>query len=806
MIKALKIISLILTFLMIIPALAACDASIESTSAGSDEKTESIEKNESPEKTETSREERTTEKKNDLPTEDDDKAPQKPIGGGVLGTAESETDEETASEPSSELDEAILSEAQMSFAVSLFKETVKQREDDSNQLISPLSVMLALVMTANGAKGETLEEMEALLGGLDIEELTAALKSYVKKLPEDEKYKLYLANSIWFRDDGDRLTVKEDFLAEGREYFDAEIRKEPFDSGTLNDINSWIEGKTDGMIKNMLDEIPENAVMYLINALFFDAVWEYPYEDYQVRDGEFYATDGSVKLVKMMESYEFRYIADDYAKGFIKNYEDGKYAFVALLPNEGTDIYDYVEMLDAKALYSTLSDVRSYTVKTSLPQFSYSYDLEMSHVLSELGMEAAFDDGSADFSDMAVSSRGNISISRVIHKTFIDVSQRGTRAAASTVVEPTDGCLGEYEGAVDLTLNRPFVYMIIECESKQPLFMGTVIDFENAEVLGSVRETELSYSEALRCGWYERDEYFEKFGDVILNPDGGAPIIRIDSAEELESFEEKLRWNGTVLANYEGGVEEFFESNSLFIVYVEMGSGSIVLEVDSATLRDTVTGSCLEINLIERCPECVTADMAGWLACAGVPKTVLDTADEYIVKFHAGEYIEEKPEHDTSSASIRIDGNGFMQDSFASLIDSVSSGCPIMRIDSIEELGTLTALLSAEEGSFMLDNKQEGVSYNELVTRYDEGYFEKYSLVIIYVTENSGSNSLVLRESGFHIVKGIKTLNYKIARLIPEYGMESTDDMAGWFVCASVNKKYAVDDVGFYVRIVNEIK
>ena len=106
----------------------------------------------------------------------------------------------------------------------------------------------------------------------------------------------------------------------------------------------------------------------------------------------------------------------------------------------------------------------------------------------------------------------------------------------------------------------------------------------------------------------------------------------------------------------------------------------------------------------------------------------------------------------------------------------------------------------------MLDNKQEGVSYNELVTRYDEGYFEKYSLVIIYVTENSGSNSLVLRESDFHMVKGIKTLNYKIARLIPEYGMESTDDMAGWFVCAPVIKKYAVDDVGFYVKFVNEIK
>ncbi len=770
---------------MILPmVLASCDLS-EQTTADMVESTEITSKNNPEDSNETEGENHKPVETGKEPSDITETVTENPIIGG---------DNETKIE----------AEAQMSFAVCLFKETVKQRENDSNQLISPLSVMLALAMTANGAKGETLEEMEEVLGGLSVDELTAALKSYVEHLPENEKYKLYLANSIWFRDDSDRLTVKEDFLAEGREYFDAEIRKEPFDGGTLNDINGWVEDKTDGMVKNILDEIPESAVMYLINALFFDAVWEYPYEDYQVFDGEFYTLDGSVKLVKMMESYEFRYISDDYAKGFIKNYKDGKYAFVALLPNEGTDIYDYVETLDAERLYGTLSDVKSYTVKTSLPQFSYSYDIEMSPILSELGMKAAFDDGSADFSDMAVSNRGNISISRVIHKTFIDVSQRGTRAAASTVVEPTDGCLGEYEGAVNVTLDRPFVYMIIECESKQPLFMGTVIDFENAEVIGSVREAERSYSEVLRCGWYEREEYFEKFGDVIENPNDRAPLIRIDSAEELDSFESKLRWSGTVLKNYEGTVEEFFESNSLFIIYAEMSSGSIVLEVDSATLRDTVTGACLEINLIERCPEECTDDMAGWLACVGVPKAMLDSADKYLVKFSAGEYIEEAPKYDTSPACIRIDGNGFMQDGFGSLVDFASSSCTVMRIDSMEELNKLTALLSAEEGSFMLDNKQGDVSYNEFISRFDEGYFEEFRLVFIYVTENGGSNTLVLRDST-HSQKGqVKTLNFKIARILPGEGMDGTCDMAGWFVCATINKIYAEDDTGYNVEFVTE--
>ena len=127
-----------------------------------------------------------------------------------------------------------------------------------------------------------------------------------------------------------------------------------------------------------------------------------------------------------------------------------------------------------------------------------------------------------------------------------------------------------------------------------------------------------------------------------------------------------------------------------------------------------------------------------------------------------------------------------------------------MRIDSLEELYTLTALLSAEDGSFMLDNEQGDVSYNEFISRFDDGYFDEYRLVIIYVTENSGSNTLVLRDST-HSQKGqVKTLNFKIARILPGEGMNGTCDMAGWFVCATVNRIYAEDDVGYKVEFIDE--
>ena len=155
------------------------------------------------------------------------------------------------------------------FAVRLFRSS---QEDGENTLISPLSVLYALALTANGAEGETLKEMESVIG-IDKEMLNFYLYDYLKNLPQDDKNKLSLANSIWFTDD-ERFTVNKDFLQTNADYYGADIYKAPFNSQTCKDINNWVNKKTDKMIPEILDKIPSEAVMYLVNALAFEAEWE----------------------------------------------------------------------------------------------------------------------------------------------------------------------------------------------------------------------------------------------------------------------------------------------------------------------------------------------------------------------------------------------------------------------------------------------------------------------------------------------------------------------------------------------------
>ena len=359
------------------------------------------------------------------------------------------------------------------FAIRLFKESM---EDEENTLISPLSVLVALSMTANGADNETLSQMESVLG-MPIDQLNTWISTYMANLPEEEKYKLSLANSIWFTDD-ERFTVNQDFLQTNADYYDADIYRAPFDDDTCKDINKWVKDNTDGMIKNILDQIPKEAVMYLINALAFDAEWQDIYFESQVREGEFTTENGEKRNVDMMYSEENKYLEDKHATGFIKYYKDRKYAFAALLPKEGTTVSEYIASLDGEHLNNLLTNAKSAFVNTSIPKFETEYDVEMSAVLSGMGMPDAFSGATADFSKLGHSTAGNIFINRVLHKTFISVDERGTKAGAATVVEMNDECALIIEDPKQVFLDRPFVYMLIDCETNQPFFIGTMMDVE----------------------------------------------------------------------------------------------------------------------------------------------------------------------------------------------------------------------------------------------------------------------------------------------------------------------------------------
>ena len=356
------------------------------------------------------------------------------------------------------------------FSVRLFQES---REEGENTLVSPLSVLCALAMTANGARGETMAQMETLFG-MPISELNEYLYVYTQALPEGKTYQLNLANSLWIRDDG-RIQVEEDFLRTNATWYDAGVYQAPFDNSTVKDINAWVSENTDSMIDHVLDRVPEETVLYLINALCFEAQWKNIYYEHQVRDGVFTTEEGDARDVELMYSNEYQYLEDDKAAGFMKFYDDEAYAFVALLPKEGVRLRDYIASLTGENLRTMLSNVQDTKVETAIPKFQSEYTVEMKEILQTLGMTDAFDPEQADLSGIGETSTGLLYINQVLHKTYIAMDEQGTKAGAATVVATGEGAAPPTE-VKTVYLDRPFLYLIVDREAGLPVFMGTVMD------------------------------------------------------------------------------------------------------------------------------------------------------------------------------------------------------------------------------------------------------------------------------------------------------------------------------------------
>ena len=352
------------------------------------------------------------------------------------------------------------------FSVELFR---KAAENGENTLISPFSVLSALSMTANGADGDTLKQMEDVFG-LSLDELNDYFRTYIS----DEQDAVNIANSLWLKDQ-DKLPVSPDFTQAVTDYYQSEIFEEPMDESTLSKINSWVDENTDGMIQEILDKIQPGTLMYLVNALTFQAKWEEVYEDTDVYQGVFTDEDGNELDTDMMRSTESVWLDGADAEGFMKFYEGGRYAFAALLPDEGVSLDDYVDSLTG----SEISDIiesrdAGYTVHAEIPKFSSETDMELPDVLKEMGITDAFSDR-ADFSRM-YDTEGNpgVQISEVIHKTFIEVNEQETKAAAATAVGIVETSLAIDDTEKYISLNRPFLYMLVDCDENIPLFIGTV--------------------------------------------------------------------------------------------------------------------------------------------------------------------------------------------------------------------------------------------------------------------------------------------------------------------------------------------
>ena len=378
--------------------------------------------------------------------------------------------------------------AEMKFGIDILKQCFDPTVDgEENLLISPLSVSTALAMTANGADGETRAQMEKVLGnGLTVEELNEYIAYYISKLPDEKKTKVYLADSIWFKDKQE-FQVYDEFLESNKKYYNAEIYKTLFDDSTVNDVNSWVNQNTRGMIPSLLKNGAldpkgnKEILMLLINTLYFEAEWRNKYTD--STDGIFTDLKGEEHTIKKMNSKESEYFDLGDADAFKKPYAGGEYSFVGILPRD-KDIVEYVNDLDAEKLSEGLKecvDPSTVDLYVMIPKFKYNYSKSLKEILPQLGMANAFDPDTADFSkinDMSVPFAPLLYIDDVLHKTKIEVTERGTKAAAVTAVIMANGTgMPLPKKEIYINLDRPFVYMIVD-KNNVPLFIGAATQLE----------------------------------------------------------------------------------------------------------------------------------------------------------------------------------------------------------------------------------------------------------------------------------------------------------------------------------------
>ena len=341
---------------------------------------------------------------------------------------------------------------------------------DSNMMISPASILIALSMTSSGASGNTLTQMtDVLAPGMTPEELQAFASAYQNKLNSASGIEMHSANSLWFNEN-DPDSIYESYLDNVGTLYGAGINYIPMSSEGEEMINNWVSDETDGMIPYILPDgtLDDSTMAVLVNAIAFDAEWE---------GGELPITeavpftnpDGTVTDVDMITASVSDFFYTDDATGFLLGYEGGEYAFMAILPGDAAvDANTYASNMTAED-YIEFWNSRSTgsEVDIMLPEFSSDSFTTLSAPLIDMGMTDAFSEG-ADFSEMT--DRG-MYIGEVYHSTHIDVDSTGTTAAAATAVVTYEACA---EPNMSVTLNRPFVYAIVDVDTGFPVFIGTV--------------------------------------------------------------------------------------------------------------------------------------------------------------------------------------------------------------------------------------------------------------------------------------------------------------------------------------------
>jgi serine protease inhibitor len=357
-----------------------------------------------------------------------------------------------------------------SFGLKLFSR-INTVEQNKNVFISPFSVSMALGMALNGADGSTLDSMKQALehSNFTMQEINESYKNISTILTHlDSKVVFQIANSIWCRND---FQVIPAFLNDCHEYFDAEAASLDFSSpSAVQTINNWVNSKTNGKIPTILDQIPPEVVMYLINAIYFKGTWTYQFDPAKTTDAVFTPPTGNTVSCRMMnQKTTYAYHATEQAQIIDLPYGNHSFSMTIILPKEGINIDQFAAELTQRQWDTFVNSLDSTEVDLSMPKFKVEYEKTLNDELSAMGMGIAF----SDFANFSRIAHASLAISEVKHKTFVEVDEEGTEAAAVTSVGIT---LTAMPLIPSMHVDRPFIFAIREHQSGTILFIGKIVN------------------------------------------------------------------------------------------------------------------------------------------------------------------------------------------------------------------------------------------------------------------------------------------------------------------------------------------
>jgi serpin B len=358
--------------------------------------------------------------------------------------------------------------ADNAFTLKLFKNIDSAATGNVNLFISPLSVSLAISMTSNGSNGQTLAAMMNSLNfsGFTESQVNSYYNTLITDLPKlDPATTLKIANSIWYNNS---FNVLPQFLQTNGNFYNAKIQALNFsDPAAANTINNWVSTQTNGNITSIINGISPDALMYLINAIYFKSSWNERFDPSLTNKQPFILPDNSTVQADFMfnSTLHFKSYNDAEAGVYELPYVNNKYSMVIIEPTAGNTVQQLIAGMDTTKWKTWMAGLNSESGSFKMPKFKFGYSLSLKNALTTLGMGIAFS-SNADFSRL--NANGGLSISDVQHKAYVDVDENGTTAAAVTSVVITSVAL---QGVV---ISRPFVFAIRETSSGLILFTGVV--------------------------------------------------------------------------------------------------------------------------------------------------------------------------------------------------------------------------------------------------------------------------------------------------------------------------------------------